>query len=632
MFSCDGVITIDQMLMVNQDLTLDASGHKVVISGNHLVRMFKVEPGRTLTLKNLALANGTYWGTNGLNGRNASSQGPALPVTSGETAAGGAIFNDGGILNLFNCIISNNAVIGGAGGSNATGAPEGKGGDAQGGAVFVRTGIVNSVDTRFLNNSAFGGRSGLQGLGLGTLPGHSWGGAIFNSGGTLNLTNTIFISNLSTGVQSYSTTGSLGPDGRAGNAHGGMMYSEGGLINLVSCLLSNNTANGGDALANGGFSGTGRGGALSLTNASIFCSGCVFEQNLASGGQGHFRYSSPGDGSGGAIYNAGSAIIETTTFKQNVAKTGVAATMGGTGKGGAICNLSSLICNQSLYSENEVFGGPAYPVSFVRSVAGDGLGGALYNSGFLSLTNSTFFKNLAQGGTGERGNPGPGTQGLGAGGAVFNAGGTAALVNATLANNIVAGGKLYAVSGPAQGGGIFATNGTVTLQDTIVSYSVGGSNLFGTIIDGGYNLSSDDSFGFSSPNSLNSTDPLLGPLQNNGGLTLTAALTDCSPAVDAGHPTSLTSADQRGVLRPVNGRSDIGAFEGIVTWYHAVFSITGQTMNMKIVGQPNQSFLLKQSTDLATWTSVLTNNIGNNCIYNHSAPTVTYSFYQINYY
>ena len=56
-------------------------------------------------------------------------------------------------------------------------------------------------------------------------------------------------------------------------------------------------------------------------------------------------------------------------------------------------------------------------------------------------------------------------------------------------------------------------------------------------------------------------DPLLGPLQNNGGPTDTQALGAGSPAIDAGDPATCSATDQRGVARPQRARCDIGAFE-----------------------------------------------------------------------
>jgi len=61
------------------------------------------------------------------------------------------------------------------------------------------------------------------------------------------------------------------------------------------------------------------------------------------------------------------------------------------------------------------------------------------------------------------------------------------------------------------------------------------------------------------------TDPMLGPLQDNGGSTYTHALLTGSPAIDAGDPnfTLPLGYDQRGsgFQRVFNGRVDIGAFE-----------------------------------------------------------------------
>ncbi len=58
-------------------------------------------------------------------------------------------------------------------------------------------------------------------------------------------------------------------------------------------------------------------------------------------------------------------------------------------------------------------------------------------------------------------------------------------------------------------------------------------------------------------------DPLLGPLQDNGGLTPTHALLEGSPAIDAGNNINSLEFDQRGsgFPRVSGGAADIGAFE-----------------------------------------------------------------------
>jgi len=48
-----------------------------------------------------------------------------------------------------------------------------------------------------------------------------------------------------------------------------------------------------------------------------------------------------------------------------------------------------------------------------------------------------------------------------------------------------------------------------------------GGNCSGTLTSEGYNLSSDGTCNFNRPGDLNNHDPMLGPLQNNGGPTQT---------------------------------------------------------------------------------------------------------------
>lgn len=83
----------------------------------------------------------------------------------------------------------------------------------------------------------------------------------------------------------------------------------------------------------------------------------------------------------------------------------------------------------------------------------------------------------------------------------------------------------------------------------------------GFIFDNGYNISEDvacidESTSFAA-------DPLLGPLQDNGGSTHTHAPLEGSPAIDA-IPLEVectVTEDQRGVARPQGEGCDIGAYE-----------------------------------------------------------------------
>jgi hypothetical protein len=97
----------------------------------------------------------------------------------------------------------------------------------------------------------------------------------------------------------------------------------------------------------------------------------------------------------------------------------------------------------------------------------------------------------------------------------------------------------------------------------------------------GHNLDSDGSCGFTDPTDLSNVDPLLGPLQSNGGPTPTHALQLGSPAIDAiptagctydhdgdpGTPEVALALDQRNGMRPREGNGgapsgcDLGAYE-----------------------------------------------------------------------
>jgi len=140
--------------------------------------------------------------------------------------------------------------------------------------------------------------------------------------------------------------------------------------------------------------------------------------------------------------------------------------------------------------------------------------------------------------------------------------GTARLVNCTIANN----------ASKSEGSGVYV-RGTLDFVNTIVANNRGtGGSCFvtskderggaGTIGINRHNLIDD---GACDP--YLSGDPMLGPLADNGGPTMTHALLPGSPAIDAVPEDACTLAvDQRGVPRSFAVTSydtpcDIGAFE-----------------------------------------------------------------------
>ena len=204
------------------------------------------------------------------------------------------------------------------------------------------------------------------------------------------------------------------------------------------------------------------------------------------------------------------------------------------------------------------------------SGSGTGRGGGIDNAGPLTILESTLSENQAIGHCNC-------TTSIGQGGGIIHSSGEALIVNSTITQNRTDADSQY-------GGGILA-NGPMSIRHTTIagnnwtglhitnqvhlrnSIVAGGASqdVFGNLASSGYNLigsTAGGGGGFASTDLLN-VDPLLGPLLDNGGPTLTMALLPGSPAIDAGDNTDAPEFDQRGPGFPriVNGTIDIGAFE-----------------------------------------------------------------------
>ena len=249
-----------------------------------------------------------------------------------------------------------------------------------------------------------------------------------------------------------------------------------------------------------------------------------------------------GTAAGGGIYNSGVLIVSNSTISANQAGSHCNATPC-SAFGGGIYNEGT-----QMVIENSTLTGNSADTACSTSIScGVGVGGAFYTVGAtVTLNNSTITGNSAYRCSGTCG---------GTGGAIVNGFGTVAMDNST-------------VSGNSAGG--IVNGGTAKLQNSIVDNNAG-MNCGGTITSHGYNLSSDGTCKFNAPGDLNNHDPLLGPLQNNGGPTQTMALLSGSPAIDGGNPAGCTdgnghllTTDQRGMPRPDKEDArgcDIGAYE-----------------------------------------------------------------------
>jgi hypothetical protein len=282
---------------------------------------------------------------------------------------------------------------------------------------------------------------------------------------------------------------------------------------------------------------------------------------------------------GGGIHNSGKLTLTNSTVSGNWAPIPCVRVIlycdfiGGTALGGGIYNSGALIISNSIISGNIAGGGCKETCS--------AFGGGIYNWGTVMISNSTLTSNSVGTACGSST-----TCQVGVGGAFFSyLGGIVTLNNSTVTGNSayrclkacsytgsVIAGTLAMNSSTVSGNfahGI-VNGGTATLQNSIVANNAGG-NCAGAMTSNGYNLSSDGSCKFDGPGDMNDTDPLLGPLQNNGGPTQTMALFPESPAIDAGNPSGCTDGqghllrtDQRGAPRPDNEDKtgcDMGAYE-----------------------------------------------------------------------
>lgn len=324
-------------------------------------------------------------------------------------------------------------------------------------------------------------------------------------------------------------------DNAAPDGLGGAIYNPGSPLELTDCTFSRNTA-----------AGFGLGGAFyGSTGVAVTMTNCTFTENSAHDGGAIFAdgpltllrckfsgNSIPTDGIAGALFNEYETLMTACTFTGNSAGDG--------GEGGALF-IGGGIIRDSLIAGNKVG----------STKSSEAQGGAIWNFGTLRVQNSTVANNTS----------GAHSQGPG----IYNDG-VLILDNTTVSGN--------AAGESSFGGGIFneASDGaSLSAANTIVAgnSAPAGPDIFGTLISRGYNVIG-NTLGNTGTTTTDFIDvnPLLGPLQDNGGPTATMALLPRSVAIDHGDPgfdpnifAPPMTDDQRGAARIDNGRLDIGSYE-----------------------------------------------------------------------
>ena len=464
---------------------------------------------------------------------------------------------------------------------------------SHGGGVYVYAGSATLSGGQILSNTA-----GLHGggvyvdqssatfnqTGVSTIAHNTadYGGGVFVNSGTATLSGGQILSNTASGDgggmyvnQSSATFTQTGVSTIAHNtasgafSNGGGVFVSSGRVTLSGGQILNNSASG-----NGGglYISDGRatlsGGQILSNTAGLHGGGVYIHQSSATftqTGVSTIAHNSASSSHGGGVYvYAGSATLSGGQILSNTA---------GLHGGGVYVDQSSATFNQtgvSTIAHNTAdYGGGMFVYNGTATLSGgqissntasgDG-GGVFVDSGQATLSGEQISSNTASDN----------------GGGIFNHSGTLNLANTTVSRNTAttfSGGGLYSggtvvlthttiASNTASSGGdgVHRAGGTVLLRNTIVAHN-GAANCNGGLTSDGYNLEDGATCGLTGTGDITNTNPLLGPLADNGGDTQTHALLAGSPAIDAAVCVSGLATDQRGIPRPQGSQCDIGAYE-----------------------------------------------------------------------
>jgi hypothetical protein len=504
----------------------NTSGGKVIVDGNHLDRIFDINPNAfaggaatpafTVTLKGFTIENGVASPGDGATGTGGGirDQGNASLTLTDMVVRNNRATADGGGISMENIMstpwaltinhstITNNHAGDAGGGIEADGS----------GLVSINSGTVVSYNTSisqgagvYLDAIAAGGGS-LQGTVL--------------QSATLNITGTLIRGN-----RALSIGGGFG---------GGICNAGNGAVTITQSTVEGNFA----GATGGGFSDQNSQGSLTVktslfsNNAAVGDGGAIAEGNgITRIEMSEIRGNST-SANGGGVFVAGTAL---RMFSSTVANNTASGNGDGTGGGGGIeLETTGTGANGSNITNSTITGNTALNNAGAN---GGGIDAPATFTGAVFLLNDTINLNFASNG-----------------GGVFWAGTTGSIFR--LQNTIIA--KNFVVNG---GAGPDANNPAGTFTDN-------GGNLIGIAGAGSGNT------GFTASSTQTGTvgtplDPLLGNLRNNGGPKVgargfrirlqTEAPLSGSPAIGKGLIPGSVATDERGFPSVVNSKINVGA-------------------------------------------------------------------------
>ncbi|MFK7820251.1 MAG: Ig-like domain-containing protein [Planctomycetaceae bacterium] len=515
-------------ITITGSLTINGSGSdELTIAGNGAFGLLSIQESTAavnVTINGVTLTGGS------------SGDGGAIHNNSGTVRINDSVFTDNTASSRGGAIHTTETVFFGGSGVYLSNVLLENNSAADGGAIFSNINHVELLNnTRVVGNTATQSGGGVYTVGDG-----------FGGGDTLLVTNSEISGNTAVrggGIQAINDT----------------------VIIQSSIVHSNTAAQDGGGLSTGNTFGEGVvrvrdsefSGNTAVRGGGIFNSGDFLEvrRSLVAGNKAIGDLDGPLRGSalGGGIYSSSSSttqfFVTESVVSQNTATTAEnsvdeAAVGGGIYAGlGASFARSAFVENQAVAGDGDASSAFGGAVAITRgnmltsnlTFSGnqsDGNGGAIAlfeNAASVSLTSATMTNNLAD----------ANQDGVGMGGAVWSESTTPIRLD----SSIIAG-NFRRTDTPDD----VVAEATNTSDHNLIGVGVGLTGITNGVL------------GNQIGTAANPIDPLIGPLQDNGGPSPTHALLPGSPAINAGDTSN--DVDQRLVDRPDDDADrDIGAYE-----------------------------------------------------------------------